>query len=103
MKRTDVLELFASERVRSVDVPGLGAVRVRRLRLSELLGAWERGKTDAQRQLELVALSVVDEEEQPLASADEWDRVLGSRPTVWPVLVAAVNETQGFLEDARGN
>lgn len=104
MTRDQLLELLSTSSRQDVEVPGLGVLAVRPLRLSEVLAVWETTDNDGHRQLALIAAAVVGEDGEPLASAEEWDRLLGALPAAWPVLAGAVNRAQGFNAEAiQGN
>ena len=104
MTRGDLLSLIGASGRHEVEVSGLGRVAIRPLRLSEILAIWDRSDGDAERQLELIAASVVDEAGSALASVEEWDTLLGARPEVGGALGAEVNRAQGFASGAvQGN
>ncbi len=104
MQRDDLLRMLSTHERQQVEVPGLGLLTIRPLRLSEVLQIWERAADDSARQLGLIAAAVLDDSGAPLASADEWDQLLGLQPGAWAVLGAAVNRAQGFNEEeTQGN
>jgi len=102
--RDQMLGLLKGLDRREVEIPGLGLVAIRPLRLSEILAIWDRAPDDAGRQLELISAATVGEAGASLATPEEWDLILGARPDLWSVLGSAVNRAQGFsAEETQGN
>lgn len=90
-------------RARDVDVPGLGLVRVRPLRLSQVLPSLQ-GEASDRREVDFLAHAVVDDDGVPLMSADEWDQWAGANLVGWSLLAAAVAEVSGTrAADHQGN
>lgn len=85
--------------IETVTVAGLGEVRVRSLRLSELLPLIGRGAEG--NETKLLALAVVQEDGSPYWSAESWDVWAGRNLGAWSELQRHVSRVCGL--DAQAN
>ena len=99
--RDEALRALNATAVRVVPVEGLGEVRVRSLMLSQVMPLFQVSGVAGD--LEIVALSVVDPDGEPLMSAEEWDRWAGANLLAWQALSNAVAEMSGARGMTPGN